>query len=262
MYLESFEAEVAWGQIQGTRKTQQDHGAVVSWPNGFQLLILADGIGGHAGGQEASHTIVNAFRESFINDPIDDLQKKLLHGLEIANVKIFEFVKDRPELKGMGATLLAAVFDGCSVRWISVGDSPMWLYRNGKLKRLNENHSMAAVFEKRIAQGEMTAEEAAVSPERTQLLEAVLGKNIEQVDLPHEALDVQDGDIFLLASDGVESCPTTDLEELLTKKNQLAPDTVQDILKRVEQCQKPSQDNATVMALQISIPQAEIDTVQ
>lgn len=259
--METYGAEVAWGQIIGTRKSQQDHGVITTWPNGFQLLILADGMGGHVGGQEASELIVSSFKESFVASAEESLRTRLLNGLEVANVKVFEYVKSRPELRGMGATLLAAVFDGSSMRWISVGDSPLWLFREGKFTRLNENHSMAAVFAERISRGEMTEEEAANSPERSQLLEAVLGANIEQVDLPEEAMDVRQDDVYLLASDGVETCSVAELETLLASNESNADETVQAILAAVEKHDRRSQDNSTVMVMKIIQSQADVMTV-
>lgn len=259
--MNSFEANVSWGQTVGTRKSQQDHGSISSWPNGFQLLVLADGMGGVDGGREASHLVVESFKESFISNTEAEIRTRLLNGLEIANVKIFEFVRTRPDLKGMGSTLLAVAFDGEAVRWISVGDSPFWLYREGKLQRLNENHSMAAIFADKVVKGEMTAEEAATAPERTQLLEAVHGQNIEQVDLPEEEFSVEEGDLFILASDGVETCSLSEIEELLAVEGVSSREVVTSILEKVQSHERNSQDNSTVMTMHISESYEEVKTV-
>jgi len=258
--LDAFNADVAWGQIQGTRESQQDKATIVSWPNGFRLLILADGMGGYAGGKEASEAVVGAYRDSFVSNATDDIGARLLKALEVANISIYHLTRERPELLGMGATLVALVFDGSSVQWISVGDSPLWIYRNGEIRRLNANHSMAALFAERVARGEMTAQEAATSPERSQLLEAVLGKDIEQVDLQDQGFPVQAADVFLLASDGVETCSPAQIEELLTGREMTAENIVKRILDGVEAQERRSQDNATVVALRVTAVVSETDT--
>lgn len=249
--MKALVADVAWGQIQGARESQQDSAAVVSWPNGYCLLILADGMGGNVGGKEASNAVVNAFRASFLGSNADSIASRLLEALNAANLEIYRITRERDDLAGMGSTLLALVFDGYGVQWISVGDSPLWIYRSGEIRRLNANHSMAAVLAERVARGELSAEEAATSPERTQLLEAVLGKDIALVDLPDEALPLVPADILLLASDGVETCSTAELEEVLGGADRAAEDVVQRVLGQVQSHGRRSQDNATLVALRV-----------
>jgi serine/threonine protein phosphatase PrpC len=256
----------AWGQIVGTRKSQQDHAAIVNWPNGFSLAILADGMGGHAGGAEASHLVVNTFRESFVESKESDIRQRFLEGLSAANLAVYDYAKEHPELEGMGSTFLAVTFDGTAIQWISVGDSPLWLFRDGTLRQINENHSMAAVLAKQVEEGLISEEEAASSPERSQLLDAVLGKDIKMVDAPEELLPVQHGDIIILASDGVETCSLTELQDLLIDEVQNSTSTAEKIVARilasVEAHQRPSQDNSTLNVLRVINDQEQIDTVQ
>lgn len=256
----------AWGQIIGTRKSQQDHAAIVNWPSGFSLAILADGMGGHAGGAEASHIVVDTFRQRFIDSTENNIRQRFLEGLSAANLAVFDCAQANPELEGMGSTFLAVTFDGSSIQWISVGDSPLWLYRDGKIRQLNENHSMAAVLAKQVAEGTISKEEAASSPERSQLLDAVLGKDIKMVDAPEEALTVQHGDLIILASDGVETCSLEELEELfgdeVEKESCNAEQIVSAILESVQGHQRNSQDNATVNVLRILTDQEQVNTLQ
>lgn len=258
--------DAAWGQIIGSRKSQQDHAAIVNWPNGFSLSILADGMGGHAGGAEASHIVVNTFRESFVESNESDIRQRFLDGLTAANLAIYDYAKKHPELEGMGSTFLAVTFDGTAIQWISVGDSPLWLFRDGALRQINENHSMAAVLANQVEEGLISSEEAANSPERSQLLDAVLGKDIKMVDAPKEVLPVHNGDIIILASDGVETCSLDELQELLNKEVQDnssdAEKIVAKILASVEAHQRQSQDNSTLNVLRVISDQQQIDTGQ
>lgn len=253
--------DVAWGQIQGTRDYQEDFGAIVSWPNGYHLLILADGMGGEVGGERASHTVVDSFRDHFLQDGEQDLRNRLINALSAANMKLYQVVQEEPELQNMGCTLVALVFDGSSVQWISVGDSPLWLYRQGFLQRLNKNHSVAGLLAEKVARGDITPEVAAASDKRSQLLEAVMGNDIEHVDIPADPLEVQIGDVFLVASDGVETCSVEELEELVASSTTEANSLVNKILNLVEDHGRKSQDNSTIMALKISADNEEVSAV-
>lgn len=252
----------AWGQIIGTRKSQQDHAAIVNWPNGFTLAILADGMGGHAGGAEASHLVVDTFRQHFVGSTESNIRKRFLEGLSAANLAVYDHTKANPELEGMGSTFLAVVFNGSSIQWASIGDSPLWLYREGEVSQINENHSMAAILAKQVEEGLISAEDAASSPERSQLLEAILGRDIKMLDAPEETFPVQEGDVIILASDGVETCSLKELETLLAENaNNNAEQIAKEILKKVEDHQRKSQDNSTVNVLRILKDQEELNTV-
>lgn len=262
---ETLVADSAWGQIIGTRKTQQDDAAIVKWPNGFSLSILADGMGGHAGGAEASQLVVNTFRQHFIDSDDGNIRQRFLAALSAANLAVFDHIQQHPDLEGMGSTFLAVVFDGSDIQWISVGDSPLWLYRNGKISRLNANHSMAVVLARQVEEGQISAEEAASSPERSQLLEAVLGRDIKMLDAPEESFPVEPDDIIILASDGVETCSIDELQSLLAsesgKPETNAETLVASILNRVKEHQRQSQDNSTVNIIRLLDKQAQVDTV-
>tara|TARA_R110002167_G_scaffold92849_5_gene249216 strand:+ start:2173 stop:2988 length:816 start_codon:yes stop_codon:yes gene_type:complete len=244
-----FSTDVAWSQIIGTRKSQQDHAAVISWPNGFRLLLLADGMGGHASGDIASKLVVNSFKEHFIVSTESNMRARLLDSLEAANIEIFKRIRKEPELSGMGTTLIALIYDGESIQWLSVGDSPMWHIRGNKIMRINENHSMSVVLAEKVAKGEMTSEEATYSPLRSQLLEAVMGENIEMFDAPESTLELEESDWLILASDGVESCTE---EQILAMSQQTdAESLINDTLQAVVAVGKKSQDNATLIALRV-----------
>ena len=245
-------ADIAWGQIRGRRESQQDRAACTSWPNDYHLLLLADGIGGHAAGDTASALAVESFRAAFIGADGLEPRRRLLRALHAANAALAERIRAEPPLAGMGATLLAAALDGGSLRWVSVGDSPLWLFRGGGMRRLNENHSMAAVLDRRAAAGEIAAEEAARSPERSRLLEALLGAELELIDAPAEALPLQPGDTVMLASDGVETCSPEELRAVVAGGASSPADAlVNALLQAVAKHDRPAQDNATAIVFKM-----------
>ena len=249
-----YSVQVAWSQIIGARKSQQDSASVVTWPNGFRLLLLADGMGGHVGGDIASHLVIDTFKQHFIESDEQDIKQRLINALDAANVAIYHQVKEKPELSGMGTTLIAAVFDGLYLQWLSVGDSPMWLLRDKTLVRLNENHSMSEVLARKVELGEISSEDARTSPIRSQLLEAVMGENIERVDAPDHSRELKPNDLLILASDGVESCSDETIIEVCHQSSNDTDELTMALLNAVKAQERLKQDNATLIVMQVKEP--------
>ncbi len=242
---------IAWGQIQGRRDSQQDRADCLSWPNGYHLLLLGDGLGGHVAGDIASATVIESFRDAFVGASDPNPRECLLQALQTANIALFDRIQEEPHLAGMGTTLVAVAVRESSLQWVSVGDSPLWLFRNGEIHRLNEDHSIGGILDQRVANGEITDREAAESAGRSQLLEAVLGEDIKLVDAPTQPLELQPGDMIVLASDGVETCSPEELRDIVA--NPLpATELVNAILQAVEAHALPSQDNATLIVFRPS----------
>ena len=105
------------------------------------LLVLADGMGGHAGGDVASGLVVEHFFKAYINSHAN-IPEALRNSLNSANEQLANAVVETPELRGMGTTLIGCVIRENLMYWVSVGDSPMWVLRNGALQRINADHSM------------------------------------------------------------------------------------------------------------------------
>ena len=248
--------DIAWGQIQGQREYQQDR-ADALLGNGCHLLLLGDGMGGHVAGDIASATVIERFRDAFVNDPDESPPRlRLLQALKEANHALFECIKEDPRLTGMGTTLLAVAIEGCSLYWVSVGDSPLWLFRNGGMLRLNENHSIGGLLDQRAANGEITREEAANAAGRSRLLEAVLGDDIKLYDAPPEPLQLRSDDLVVLASDGVETCSPEELCRIAARRLH-ASELVGAILNAVETHALPFQDNATLIVFR---PNGDIES--
>lgn len=238
--------DIAWGQIEGRRGSQQDRADCLSWPNGYHLLLLGDGLGGHVAGDIASATVIESFRDAFVGSSDQSPRERLLQALQTANIALFDRIQEDPRLIGMGTTLVVVAVEKSSLYWVSVGDSPLWLFRDGEMRRLNENHSVGGILDQRAANGEITYQEAAESAGRSQLLEAVLGEDIKLVDAPTQPLKLQSGDLIVLASDGIETCSPEELRDIVA--NQLpATELVNAILQAVEAHALPSQDNATLI---------------
>ncbi len=267
--MTSYEHAVA--ATQGARDYQEDtaafwpHGAAAfrvsdavgsdkaALPNGDGgFAVLADGMGGHTGGALASRTVCEEFLAAASASEADDLDlpSRLKAGLEAANGALAAKVDDNPLLSGMGSTLIGAAFSNDGVQWISVGDSPLYLYRRGEVAVLNEDHSLAPELDRLVAAGRLTEEEARRDPRRHMLRSAVTGEEIDMIDVSRRPLALEPGDYVVLASDGVETLDSVEIARIIQGyANDGAEAVAKAIIRGVEALREPYQDNATVLVV-------------
>src|SRR3569623_2648061 len=146
------------------------------------LAVLADGMGGHAGGALASRTVCDHFLKSAATAKGDN-SERLIAGLGAANAAIATKIAENPLLAGMGSTLIGAAFSPVGIEWVSVGDSPLFLFRRGEVALLNEDQSLAPELDRMVAEGKLTAEDARHDPRRHMLRSAVTGEEIDLLDI-------------------------------------------------------------------------------
>ena len=153
------EYDIAWDRIRGQRPSQQDSALWVRISATEYLSILADGLGGEVAGDVASSVAVSSFCDAYEAPAIPgEPRARLMAALQAANLALHDRIVAEPELAGMATTLVAAVvYDGL-LQWVSVGDSPMWLFRRGEVRRLNANHSVPGELAEIVSGGD-TAEE-------------------------------------------------------------------------------------------------------
>lgn len=240
------------GQIQGRRHEQQDSYGWVVDP-GFRnvleqvVLLVADGMGGHAGGATASRTAVEAFGTAFC-ETRGAISERLEDSLRRANWSIADNARGNPALGGMGTTLVAAHLTGDRfLRWLSVGDSPMWLFSNGKLRRLNRDHSMTPLLGQLMQLGYLTAEQAATDARHHRLRSVVMGQDIPLIDLQDDAIELEEGDVLILASDGLETLSEDEIGTIAATNATSSRAMVEALLAAVRSRSMPYQDNATVI---------------
>lgn len=244
---------VATAQIIGDRSNQEDtlavhrHAADADAGKGDLLLVLADGMGGHAGGEVASGLAVEHFSEAFACNH-GNVIEALRDSLDVANGQLAQAARATPELRGMGATLIGCVIRESHMYWVSVGDSPMWVFRKGTLQRINEDHSMVPLLDDMVSNGVMSKEEALADFRRSLLRSAVAGKEIELVDLCQEAFQLMAGDIVMLASDGIETLSEDELVSVLNNPDGKAlQELAGEMMYLVEAAGCSGQDNTSVI---------------
>jgi PPM family protein phosphatase len=213
------------------------------------LAVLADGMGGHAGGALASSIACEEFLANFARER-GSARQRLLGALNAANAAIGAKVAETPMLSGMGCTLVGASFGREGVEWVSVGDSPLLLFRRGEIAALNEDHSLAPELDRQAAAGKITFEEARRDPRRHMLRSAVTGDDIELVDISRRALPLAAGDYVILASDGIHTLSSSELERIVAASAEEGAQAVANaIIRAVEVARAPHQDNATVVVV-------------
>jgi PPM family protein phosphatase len=176
------------------------------------LFVVADGMGGHAAGEVASRITVESIQEYIaatdeehesswpfgFNSRVSLEGNRLTTAVEKANEKVMRAVQNRPELKGMGTTVVAALFDADRATLVHVGDSRAYLFRDGELRRLTDDHSWV---QEQVKAGILSEVEAKSHPLKNVVTRALGGATYVSVDLIE--VPVRSGDRFLLCSDGL-----------------------------------------------------------
>ncbi len=197
------------------RKNNQDSGYA-----GPHLLVVADGMGGAAGGDLASAVVVSQLAALDEDAFAGDLVEPLRAGVTAAHDELLERVARDPSLAGLGTTVIALLRSGNRLGMIHIGDSRAYLMRDGELRQVTTDHSFVQHL---VDSGRLTPEEAEHHPQRSVLLR-VLGDNESDVELDewnHEALV---GDRWLLCSDGLSGVVSAETIEYVLRAE---PDVAQ-----------------------------------
>jgi serine/threonine protein phosphatase PrpC len=176
------------------RTNNQDSGYA-----GPHLLVVADGMGGHAGGDVASSTAIGALAQLDDESVVGgELSGQIIRGLHRANSALTEMSAARPELLGMGTTVTALLRGRNKIVLAHIGDSRAYLLRDGTFEQITHDHSFVQTL---VDQGRITEAEAEYHPQRSLVTRVLTGQRDDEPDLAlREALP---GDRFLVCSDGL-----------------------------------------------------------
>ncbi|MFI5114290.1 MAG: PP2C family protein-serine/threonine phosphatase [Terriglobales bacterium] len=165
-----------------------------------RLAVVADGMGGYEGGQEASRLAVETVISVYRNFAGDDPQQALVEALQEAHQRIREYGIAHPHLQGMGTTCTALALAGGLLYYAHVGDSRLYLVRGGQITQLTRDHSYVGRL---VESGVISREEAETHPHRN-ILTAAMGTGVDLVtDSPGRPEPLQPGDVLVLSSDGL-----------------------------------------------------------
>jgi serine/threonine protein phosphatase PrpC len=165
-----------------------------------RLAIVADGMGGYEGGQEASRLAVETLVAVYRDFSGDDPQAALIEGLQAAHEQIRQYSFDHPELRGMGTTCTAAAIVQDALYYVHVGDTRLYLIREGHITKVTRDHSYVGRL---VESGIISEEEAENHPQRN-ILTAALGTNPDLVmDSPRQPEPLHAEDVLLICTDGL-----------------------------------------------------------
>ena len=172
---------------------------------GARLLAVADGLGGHAGGEVASAAVIDALKPLDADLPAGELLNALEHAVHQANESLQQIAESDPSLRGLGSTLTAMLWSGSQLALVHIGDSRAYLLRGGELFQITHDHTLVQSM---VDEGRITADEATSHPQRSLLMRALAGASDACADI--RLHDARPGDRYLLCSDGLYTVVTAE----------------------------------------------------
>jgi serine/threonine protein phosphatase PrpC len=213
---------------------------------GEHLFVVADGMGGHAGGDVASAIAINRIAE--VDRPFDsanDAEFALQTALLAANTLLAETVFEHSELTGMGTTVSGFIRVGNKLAMAHIGDSRIYRLRNKVLEQITADHTFV---QRLVDSGRITPEEAAVHPRRSVLMR-VLGDVDAAPEIDTTVIETQPGDRWLLCSDGLSSYVADDKMQAVLNTVPAAEDAARRLVK--ESLDQGAPDNVTVVVVDV-----------
>jgi len=208
------------------------------------LYGVADGMGGHNGGEVASAMAVENLEEHAGEPSLENLKQ----AARIGNRAIFEKAGNDAELHGMGTTLCAVRVvpgpEGDEIAWINVGDSRIYLFRDGTLLQLSRDHSLV---EDLLRDGQLTEDEAKVHPKRN-IITRALGIDVD-VDVDGSTVIPFNGDRFLLCSDGLFGEVTADQISSVLRRLSDPTEAAEELVRLANE--SGGRDNITVVIVEV-----------
>lgn len=231
------------------RSSNQDSGYA-----GINLFLVADGMGGHAGGDIAS--AIAAQHVALADEPLEtsqEAEQKLIDFIWQANEKLGESVAEHPDIAGMGTTFSGIFITGTKVTIGHIGDSRVYLARDGVVKQITSDHTFV---QRLVDTGRITEEEALVHPRRSVLMR-VLGDVEQFPEIDIETFETKPGDRWMVCSDGLSGV----VPDGIMKRILLSKSTVKEAADLLvgEALEFGAPDNVTVVLVDVVDAKAETD---
>ncbi len=164
------------------------------------VSVVCDGMGGHVGGQVASHLAVETIREFLCSNYFDDPQSAIIEACNAANNAILQKTRIQPELTGMGSTCVMLIVRNGKVYIGSVGDSRIYLIRSKTIRQLTKDQSYVQML---VDAGQITKEQAEHHPRKNEITNALGLEGMKPATVLESAINPEAGDCYLLCSDGL-----------------------------------------------------------
>ncbi|MEK5039596.1 Stp1/IreP family PP2C-type Ser/Thr phosphatase [Sporosarcina sp. FSL K6-3457] len=230
------------------RTVNEDSAAVFTLPNGIILAVMADGMGGHLGGDYASSTAIQVIGEQFMKLDSTSFEEEqhwaewLREVVNHVNRLLYNEANENEDLKGMGTTLEAALIREQSCLISHTGDSRVYAINDNGILQVTRDHSYVNVL---LDSGEITEEEAAVHPQKNWIMKAIGSEKTIEPD--HYSIELNDKSYLLLCTDGLSN----KVDEQLIQEVILADTTLRDKVKKLVDLanQMGGEDNISVILI-------------
>jgi len=210
-----------------------------------RLVVVADGMGGHQGGQMASQLATETVRDVFLHGDAADPSDSLIAAYQAAHEAILDYARSHPEYSGMGTTCTSAVLRDGQMFYGHVGDSRLYLVRDASIRRVTRDQSYV---QQMIDKGLLTPEEAQTHPSRNVLLSALGSETSVEADFAQNPIPLQTGDVLLLCTDGLHGL-VSEGEMLALSTSKPPRDACKDLVEMAKA--RGGFDNITVQILRI-----------
>ena len=213
------------------REHNEDSVTILKNVNDEYLLAVADGMGGHKAGEVASSITINHLTENF--NKLESIGDKaaavnwIRQAAEDINNEIFDYTASHPESKGMGSTLVLAIYTKDYLLFGNIGDSSGFVIKNNELYKITHDHTLVNLL---VKNGELTPEEAKNHPKKNILMRALGANNPVEIDI----FDVENAvSGILLSSDGLTSMlNNTQIEKVLLTPNSTLEERVIKLIRK------------------------------
>jgi serine/threonine protein phosphatase PrpC len=209
------------------------------------LFIVADGMGGHQGGEVASRLAVEYIKRIYYSLEDTNPQRALQRAFKEANRLIFEKSLDDSSLFGMGTTCTAMVLIDSDAFFAHIGDSRAYVCRNGDILQLTQDHTLV---EDMVRSGLLSSEDARIHPKKNVITKSLGTHEEVAADTPSSPFEIRQNDIFLLCSDGLTSFVREDEIKATLESNE-PPKASQKLVDMANQ--QGGRDNITVQVIKI-----------
>lgn len=244
--------------VMGTREYQQDRvgGKAFSGDNAADVFaIVCDGMGGMENGELASDYSSKTILSDIQRDKPNwtDMPSYLYREVKNVNNAVRTLSDENGNRIKSGSTLAAAVVKGCRMYWISVGDSRIYAFQNGKVKQITRDQNLEMQLREKVASGEMTQEEMNREKRKDALISYIGMKENILIDQNMEPLNLYPGGMVLLCSDGVTKLLSdAEIADVLEKnQSQPAKEIAQKITDAATRKRRRSQDNTSAIIVKI-----------
>ncbi|WP_318615476.1 Stp1/IreP family PP2C-type Ser/Thr phosphatase [Sporosarcina sp. YIM B06819] len=230
------------------RTVNEDSAAVFTLPNGIILAVIADGMGGHLGGDYASSTAIQVIGEQFMELDMANFEDEqnwaewLREVVNHVNRLLYNHANENEDLKGMGTTLEAALIRGRNCLISHTGDSRVYAINDNGILQVTRDHSYVNVL---LDSGEITEEEAAVHPQKNWIMKAIGSEKTIEPD--HYSIELNDKSYLLLCTDGLSN----KVDQRLIQEVILEDTTLHDKVKKLVDLanNRGGEDNISVILI-------------